>query len=65
MNAKKCDRCGSFYIPENGVGLSENRDRVYAIYMYTFPINVQFDLCPECYNDLLTFIKGPDKKEIK
>lgn len=64
MYAKKCDRCGSFYIPENGNGLSENSDKVYEIYIRSFPFNLQLDLCPECYNDFLTFIKDPDKKEI-
>lgn len=64
MDAKKCDRCGSFYIHENGGGLSKNSDKVYAIYIRAVPFDLQFDLCPECYNDLLMFIKNPGKKEI-
>lgn len=53
MNAKKCDRCGAFYIPNN-------EGRVFSINKRSFPSNYTLDLCPKCYNDLLTFITNPD-----
>ena len=51
MNAKKCDRCGSFYVPKN-------EGRVFAINKRSYP-NYTLDLCPKCYDDLLTFIANP------
>lgn len=52
MNAKKCDRCGVFYVPTNDA-------RVYAISKRRFPSDVELDICPECYDDLLTFMANP------
>lgn len=52
MDAKKCDRCGVFYVPQNG-------KRVYAINECDLLSNHTLDLCPECYDDLLTFIANP------
>ena len=53
MNAKKCDRCGTFYVPTN-------EGRVFAINKRDFPSNFTLDLCPKCYNDLITFMANPD-----
>ena len=53
MNAKKCDRCGAFYVPTN-------EGRVFAIYKSAFSSKFTLDLCPKCYNDLLTFMANPD-----
>lgn len=53
MDAKKCDRCGVFYIPTNNA-------RVYAISKRRSPSNVELlDICPECYDDLMTFMANP------
>ena len=52
MNAKKCDRCGMFYVTTDDC-------RVYAIYKRGVPFSTQLDLCPKCYNDLLTFRAKP------
>ena len=49
MNAKICDRCGTFYAPKN-------EGRVFAINKRNFTL----DLCPKCYNDLLIFMTNPD-----
>lgn len=52
MDAKKCDRCGAFYAPTY-------EGRVFAINKRSFPSNFTLDLCPKCYDDLLTFIANP------
>lgn len=52
MNAKKCDRCDLFYVPTH-------ERRVFAINKRNFPSNLTLDLCPKCYNDLLTFMANP------
>lgn len=52
MNAKICDRCGTFY------ATTDDR-RVYAINKLGVPFSTQLDLCPKCYNNLLTFITKP------
>ena len=53
MDAKKCDRCGAFYVPTNG-------GRALEIYEHSFPDDVVLDLCPKCHEDLLTFVANPD-----
>lgn len=52
MNAKKCDRCGEFYVPTNEV-------RVFELYKSSLRSNVVLDLCPKCHEDLLTFMANP------
>ena len=53
MDAKKCDRCGAFYVPTNeGIAfLIDKRD---------FPCNFRLDLCPKCNEDLIDFMANPD-----
>lgn len=53
MNAKKCDRCGVFYVPKN-------EGRVFEINKRGFPSNFTLDLCPKCYDDFLIFMANPD-----
>ena len=53
MNDNKCDRCGAFYV-------TTNEGRVFAVNKRSFPSNYTLDLCPKCYNDLLTFMANPD-----
>lgn len=36
------------------------KGRVFAINKRNFPSNFTLDLCPKCYNDLLTFMANPD-----
>lgn len=52
MDAKKCDRCGSFYTLKND-------GRVFTIHKRIFPSNLTLDLCPKCYEDLIDFIENP------
>lgn len=53
MIARKCDRCGSFYIPKDDV-------RKYTVNTCKTLINMPIDLCASCYDDLVTFMANPD-----
>lgn len=52
MNAKKCDRCGEFYVPTN-------EGRVFELYKSSLLTNAVLDLCPKCYEDLRKFMANP------
>lgn len=52
MIARKCDRCGSFYIPDDSM-------RTYIVSKKTL-INIEIDLCRECHDDLITFMANPN-----
>lgn len=58
MDAKKCDRCGVFYVPTNEV-------RVFELYKSSLRSNVVLDLCPKCHEDLLTFMANPASVHLK
>ena len=47
MIARECDRCGSFYIPNDDM-------RTYIVSKKSL-VGIQIDLCPECHDDLITF----------
>lgn len=49
MNAKKCDRCGNFYIPKYLMYQKTNPGKRYVFdSIYTGSNSI--DLCPECLN---------------
>ena len=48
MIARKCDRCGSFYIPDDSM-------RTYIVSKKSF-VDTEIDLCPECHDDLIKFM---------
>ena len=52
MIARKCDRCGSFYIPDD-------RTRMYTINKKAL-FDTPIDLCPECHDDLIKFMTKPN-----
>ena len=52
MIARKCDRCGSFYIPND-------RTRIYTINKKAV-FDTTIDLCPECHDDLIKFMAKPN-----
>lgn len=52
MIARKCDRCGSFYIPDESM-------RMYTVSKKSL-VDIQIDLCPECHDDLITFMAKPN-----
>lgn len=64
MDAKKCDRCGSFYIRkelknDNAVDIFDKQ--VFGIRLTYRGINcdcgLDVDLCPKCMNDLKIFME--------
>lgn len=60
-NAKKCDRCGSYYDRNKGVK-SINGCFVRGIRLETSDRNRILDLCDHCICDLYTFL-GIDKEK--
>lgn len=52
MIARKCDRCGSFYIPDDSM-------RTYTVSKKSL-FDTEIDLCPECHNNLISFMANPD-----
>ena len=52
MIARKCDRCGSFYIPDDSM-------RTYMVSKKSL-FDTQVDLCPECHDDLIAFMAKPN-----
>lgn len=53
MIARKCDRCGSFYIPKNN-------PTTYTVSKHISLVDIQMDLCPDCHDDLITFMANPN-----
>ncbi len=53
MDAKKCDRCGTFYDVQYGV-------KDYAINKHVGMAWTNVDLCQRCYEDFVAFMKNPD-----
>lgn len=52
MIARKCDRCGSFYIPNcSTIKYTINKNT---------PFGTPIDLCPECHDDLIKFMTKPN-----
>lgn len=51
MDAKKCDRCGKYYIPENS-------NQKYLLCRRGLHCPIAFDLCNDCYDLLVKFYKN-------
>lgn len=69
MNAKKCDRCGSFYVRkelkrDNVVDILGKK--VFNIILEHreagFDYNYRVDLCPKCMNELKWFFENAKKQ---
>ena len=64
--ARKCDRCGSFYIPEPR---RSNREQCNAINLVNRTFgdatysNGTYDLCPNCLNSFLNWLNNDTCKE--
>lgn len=64
--ARKCDRCGSFYIPEPR---KSNREAFNAINLVNRTFgdatysNGTYDLCPNCLNSFLEWLNACCQKE--
>lgn len=59
-NAKKCDRCGAFYIDENREVKIRNEsfDKVVATRLDKNYVVAKYDLCDNCCRDFLDFMKN-------
>lgn len=57
MNAKKCDRCGNFYMNQS-TKVTIRDDDIPGYFE-------EYDLCGSCLNMLRAFLKDPDKTPIK
>lgn len=57
--AKQCDRCGNFYLPYDGEKYeSEKRSfNVNCINIANDSLHKRLDLCPECMQKVLSFLK--------
>ena len=53
MIAKKCDRCGEFYLLENNYTVS-------LINQVTSRVLRNMDLCPDCYEELNRYLTNPN-----
>ena len=53
MKAKKCDRCGEFYVLENDCTVS-------LINQAMSEILITMDLCPDCYEELNRYLTNPN-----
>lgn len=64
--ARKCDRCGSFYIPKSRRS-REDRFNTIDLITRTFKdapySNAVYDLCPNCSNSLLEWLNDCNQKE--
>lgn len=66
-NAKKCDRCGSFYDPYKGVRVRPNTKSVLSSvnrvsFSNSFGSCFTFDLCPSCMASTLLFMNIPKEQ---
>lgn len=53
MNAKKCDRCGSYYEPTNE---GNNALKIFNIFSLV-GMKITRDICPDCMDDLQKWLK--------
>lgn len=55
-NAKKCDRCGTFYTAKC------NPDLIVKMYYHGYG-DLYYDLCPKCTAELEKWLKGEKNEE--
>lgn len=58
-DAKKCDICGKFYVPQLGSLLKSG---YHLMYFNALTLDSQFDLCPDCKTKLTDFIESMKEK---
>lgn len=63
-NAKMCDRCGTFYVRDRNYILNEKSAKGFPVcgIRHEGYINT-YDLCPECYDELIKFMRIDTKGE--
>lgn len=58
MNAKKCDRCGYFYLPCKGIHERENAIKITRREKDSEKVTTEhYDLCPKCMESLEKWLK--------
>ncbi len=69
MDAKKCDRCGAFYINDSTAGWYSNCTNVNSLYLAKFistsAKDKTVDLCCECRHDLDEWFNKLKKEDTK
>lgn len=62
MNAKKCDRCGGFYIPTSP---TLNLEKAVEALKNGKPKHITdvCDLCPNCVKDFYDWMRGANRNE--
>lgn len=63
MEARKCDRCGKFYINKSAVIDYTNTSRLYLAQFIPNRPNEVLDLCCDCKHDLDEWFSKFNKKE--
>lgn len=63
-NAKRCDRCGSYYQNYSGIYYNKFYFNTGCLFDPCNGKNAKFDLCPECMKKLFDFF-GIDNEEAK
>lgn len=63
-NAKMCDCCGTFYVRDRNYILNEKSAKGFPVcgIRHGGYINT-YDLCPECYDELIKFMRIDTKGE--
>lgn len=57
-NAKKCDRCGAFYMRDRDYILNEKSAKGFPVCGYQHQNYFSdYDLCPECHSQLRKFMR--------
>lgn len=66
MNAKKCDRCGSYYLPIKFSFRFYRREELSEQGVYVFEVGTEepvfHDLCPACMQELNDFLRGKENE---
>lgn len=66
MNAKKCDRCGEFYIEACGVEKRPARrgQRIFEAKLYGANMNLldMYELCADCSVKLIRFLENKEAR---
>ncbi len=60
MDAKKCDRCGNFYVPVNApADIKSQLDLAVSVMNKNKPKHITdvCDLCPECVRDFYNWLR--------
>ena len=58
-NAKKCDRCNSFYDPYKGVKFRNKDGELYGAFKVVLAnacVTKNIDMCPVCMKETITFL---------